>query len=99
MALALAASAPSALAQGWGRPDFGGRLNSDQAQDRVEKGDLRPFRDIVASLEDRFGGRYLSHRLFDGRPPVYEVDWLREDGRRVTVRVNAESGAVLGVSG
>lgn len=89
----------AAQAQSWQRPDFGNRLNSDQAQDRVERGALRPFREIVADLEGRFGGRYLSHRLFDGRPPVYEVDWLRGDGRRVTVRVNAESGALLGVSG
>lgn len=98
-ALALAVAAPTAQAQGFGRPDFGSRLNSDQAQDRVEKGDLRPLRNIVNSLEERFGGRYLSHRLFDGRPPVYEIDWLRDDGRRITVRVNAETGAVLGVSG
>lgn len=98
LASAVLAGAP-AQAQSWPRIDLGTRLNSDQAQDRVEKGSLRPFREIVAALEDRYGGRYLGHRLFDGRPPIYEVDWLMEGGRRVTVRVNAESGAVLGVSG
>ncbi len=89
----------AAQAQAWTRPDLGGRLNSDQAHDRVERGALRPFREIVADLEGRFGGRYLSHRLFDGRPATYEVNWLAGDGRRITVRVNAESGAVMGVSG
>jgi uncharacterized membrane protein YkoI len=99
-ALALQVATPaSAQAQDWLRPDFGTRLDSDEAQDRVERGALRPFRDIVATLEGRFGGRYLSHRLFDGRPAVYVVEWLAGDGRRISVRVNAVTGSVMDVSG
>lgn len=99
-ALLLATATLAAPGMGYAQSvsDLGSRLTSDQAQDRVARGALRPLRDILSGLEDQFGGRYLRHRLFDGRPPVYEIDWLKGDGERVTVRVNAETGAILDVS-
>jgi hypothetical protein len=98
-AACLFTGAAPAMAQDWLRPNIGARIDSDEAQNRVERGAMRPFREIVATLEDRFGGRYLSHRLFDGQPAVYVVEWLAGDGRRISVRVNASNGAVLDVSG
>lgn len=83
----------------WREPEFGSRLSPDDARDGVERGNLRPLREILAAVHSRFPGRNLGQRLIMGRPPAYEVDWLTQDGRKLVVIVNAETAAILSVRG
>jgi uncharacterized membrane protein YkoI len=97
-AAAATLSAGPAMAQSW--PDVGSRLNSDEAQERVERGELKPLREILAMVERSVGpGRMVrAPELTRGSPPLYYITWLKANGVRVTITVDARSGAVLNVS-
>lgn len=92
LALTMAATPLAASAQ---------RIEPDRimpAQDRGrgrgdERQHLRPIREVLDTLRDRFGGEYVSHRLEDGPRPIYVIRWRMPDG--VTTRdfrVDATSG-------
>jgi uncharacterized membrane protein YkoI len=83
----------------WRDPDLRGQLSPEDARDGVERGDLRPVREILAAVQARFPGRNLGQSLIPGNPPVYEVDWLTNDGRKLAVIVNARTASILSVRG
>lgn len=102
-ALALAAvSAEPAFAQ-YGRrgppPDLGSTLQPGEAREAVREGRHVPLRDIIAQIQSRYPGRLLDARLDRGNPSIYVIDWLTGDGRKLTIRANAETGGIMGVSG
>jgi hypothetical protein len=82
-----------------GPPDLGSTFSPGEARDAVQQGRHVPLRDIVAQIESRHPGRMLGARLDRGQPSIYVIDWLTVDGRKLTIRANAENGAILGVSG
>ncbi|GAP33903.1 putative membrane protein [Piscinibacter sakaiensis] len=100
-ALALALAALLALAAAL----FGGR--PAEARDRAAherawagRGALRPLAELLAVLERALPGRMIEADLDeeDGRP-VYEIDWLLPDGRKLEVTLDARSGAWLKLEG
>ena len=100
----VALSAAPALAQPGGRgrggpPDLGSTFSPHEARNAVEQGRHVPLRDIIAEIQGRYPGRMLGAELERGDPSIYVIDWLTPDGRKLTIRANAENGASLGVSG
>lgn len=62
----------------------------ERGHDRQE---VRPVREVLDMLRDRFGGEYVGHRLEGGPRPVYVIRWRMPDG--VTTRdfrVDAATG-------
>lgn len=103
-ALALTAMAIEPAAAQYGRrgggpPDLGHTLSPGEARDAVEQRRHVPLRDILGQIQSRYPGRMLDQRLERGQPSIYVIDWLTADGRKLTIRANAENGAILGVSG
>ena len=93
---ALALCLPVAHAQGWGQS-----LRPGEARDAGRNGDIVPLKVVFASLEQRYGGYQLDAKLFavgNGRSE-YRIDWLTGDGRRVRIRVDAQTGRILNTSG
>ncbi len=82
-----------------GPPDLSSTLSPSEAGDAVQEGRHVPLRAILSQIQGRFPGKLLDQRLDRGRPSIYVIDWLTVDGRKLTIRVNAETGAILGVSG
>lgn len=80
-------------------PDLGSTLSPHEARDAVEQGRHVPLREIIAQIQGRYPGRMLGAQLERGEPSIYVIDWLTPDGRKLTIRANAENGAILGVSG
>lgn len=100
LALTAVSAAPASAQPGrGGPPDLGSTFSAPEARDAVQQGRHVPLRVIVAQIQDRYPGRMLGARLDRGQPSVYVIDWLTDDGRKLTVRANAENGAILGVSG
>ena len=92
----LAFSPPAVHAQDWGQS-----FTPGEARDAVRKGDIVPLKVIFASLKQRYGGYQLDAELFsagNGRSE-YRIDWMTGDGRRVRIRVDAETGRILNTSG
>jgi hypothetical protein len=82
-----------------GAPDLGATFSPGEARDAVQRGQHVPLRNILSQIEARYPGRMLGARLDRGQPSVYVIDWLTSDGRKLTIRANAENGAILGVTG
>ncbi len=82
--------------QGWGD-----QFSPGQARDAVKQGRTVPLSRIFQSLKREYGGYQLGADLYsrDGGGAVYEIDWLTDDGRKVHVTVDAETGAVLDRTG
>ena len=59
------------------------------AQDRGNRGDIRPLREVVDALRGRYGGDLISARLEDGARPVYVLRWRLPDGEVRDFRVDA----------
>ena len=70
-----------------------------QKDDAVQRGQLVPLRQIPSQIEQRYPGRLLNAELQRGDPSIYVIDWLTPDGRKLTIRANAETGNIMGVSG
>jgi uncharacterized membrane protein YkoI len=97
---ALGAAAPAeAFQRGRDRPDLGQTLSPNEARDAVQTGRHVPLRQIISQIEARYPGRLLNAELQRGNPSIYVIDWLTPDGRKLTVRANAETGAITGVTG
>lgn len=82
--------------QGWGD-----QFSPGQARDAVKQGRTVPLSRIFQSLKREYGGYQLGADLYsrDSGGAVYEIDWLTDDGRKVHVTVDAETGAVLDRTG
>jgi hypothetical protein len=100
LAVSLAAAAPAdAFQRGRDRPDLGQSFSPGEARDAVEQGRHVPLRQILSQIEARYPGRLLGANLERGNPSIYVIDWLTQDGRKLTIRANAETGGIIGVSG
>jgi hypothetical protein len=82
--------------QGWGD-----QFSPGQARDAVKEGRTVPLSRIFQSLKREYGGYQLGADLYsrEGGGAVYEIDWLTDDGRKVHVTVDAQTGAVLDRTG
>ncbi len=94
LALTMAATPLAASAQriepGWIMPAQERGRDGERERERQQ---LRPIREVLDSLRDRYGGEYVSHYLEDGAHPIYVIRWRMPDG--VTTRdfrVNATGG-------
>jgi uncharacterized membrane protein YkoI len=78
--------------QGWGN-----QFSPGQAREAVKEGRTVPLSKIFQTLKREYGGYQLGADLYsrDAGGAVYEIDWLTEDGRKVHVIVDAQTGAVL----
>lgn len=85
-------SRPLAQVQGWGD-----QFSPGQARDAVKEGRTVPLSRIFQSLKREYGGYQLGADLYsrEGSGAVYEIDWLTEDGRKVHVTVDAQTGAII----
>lgn len=99
LALALAAGGAASADPGRRGSDFGQNFSPNEAREAREQGVHVPLRNIFAMIGSRYPGRPLGTELVRGQPAVYVIEWLTVDGRKLTIRVNAETGAILGVEG
>ena len=93
--LALGTTMP-ASAQGWGNS-----FSPGQARNASQNGDVKPLREVIQKLKREFGGTHLSAELFSkqGGGAEYRIDWITEDGRKLRVIVDAQSGRVISSTG
>jgi uncharacterized membrane protein YkoI len=62
----------------------------------VRRGQALPLAQIIGGLQNYCPGTFLGARLVQGRQGLaYQVRILRPSGRRVTLLVDAGSGAVV----
>lgn len=82
--------------QGWGN-----QFSPGQARDAVKQGKTVPLSRIFQNLKREYGGYQLGAELYsqESGGAVYEIDWLTEDGRKVHVTVDAQTGAILNRQG
>ena len=78
-------------------------LADEQAAVRraVEEGRLRPLTEIIALVQARYPGRVVDvdlERRSGGRY-VYEIELLDENRRKLEVKIDGASGAILGTEG
>jgi uncharacterized membrane protein YkoI len=83
LAATLVASGP-AVAQ---RGSFDQKWDNNQ-EDRREV----PLSSVLRDLRMQYGGRHLDAQKAGGR---YIIAWITEDGRRLTIEVDAATGRVL----
>lgn len=97
LAAIMAVSGPVAEAQQRKRPPLlSAPLTARDAREGVAQGAMRPLGDVLRQLRERAGGRQLDAQLVSASPnPVYEIQWLTEDGRRIDYVVDAHTGAIL----
>lgn len=94
---ALAAVAPSHAQRGWPpneSPFQGGQgFPSSQwnvpREERAREDDEVPLSQVLRDLKRRYGGQHLDARK---QGNYYIISWITDDGRRLTLRVNAQTG-------
>lgn len=77
------------------------RPDQDEALKGRKKGDLIPYGQIARQAEQRFGGRVVGQKLRQTGPGkwVYELKLLNEDGKVMSVVMDAKTGNVIKTSG
>jgi len=92
--------APGATAQGQDQ-GWGNQFSPGQAREAVKEGRTVPLSKIFQSLKREYGGYQLGAELYaqGSGSAVYEIDWLTDDGRKVHVTVDAQTGAIINRSG
>jgi len=85
---------PAALAQDQG---WGNQFSPGEAREAVKEGRTVPLSKIFQTLKGEYGGYQLGADLYsqESGGAVYEIDWLTEDGRKVQVTVDAQTGAIV----
>lgn len=82
--------------RGRGRGRRKGRSEQDRARDAVRRGQALPLAQIIGGLQNRCPGAFLGAQLIRTRQGLaYQVRILRPSGRRITLLVDAGSGAVV----
>ena len=90
IAIALLAGLPSPSAGAGPRPDH------NEARDAVRSGRARPLSEIIANVQRYCPGRFLDAQLRERRGGLfYHVRILSNAGRRVTIVVDAGTGAIV----
>ena len=75
-------------------------IGQDRARRALNAGNVLPLGKIMGMLSRRFPGKVLDADLVrDGRRYVYYLKVLDSQGRVAEVKVDAQSGRVLGVKG
>lgn len=81
---------------------YGVRLHADdldqnEARLAVERGELRPLTEILASVRKEFGGKILDVELEreDSGALVYEIEVLANDGRVLELEYDGRTGRRL----
>ena len=74
-------------AQRGGRGDFRSDFDNGQEDQREV-----PLSSVLRELRSRYGGRHLDAQKAGSR---YIIAWITEDGRRMTIEVDARSGRIL----
>ncbi len=77
------------------------RQDQDEALKGRKKGDLIPYGQIARKAERQFGGRVVGQQLRQTGADqwVYELKILKDDGKVLTVVMDAKNGKVLRTSG
>lgn len=85
---------PAALAQDQG---WGNQFSPGEAREAVKEGRTVPLSRIFQTLKREYGGYQLGADLYSKETggAVYEIDWLTDDGRKVQVTVDAQTGAII----
>lgn len=92
----VAGGAPVFAQQRKGLPSLSAPLTAQDAREGVAQGEMRPLGDVLRQLREKVGGRQLDAQLVSASPnPVYEIQWLTADGRRIDFVVDAQTGAIL----
>ncbi len=74
-----------------------GRADHDRARDAVRGGQALPLADIISGLRNRCPGTFLNASLVrTDRGLAYRVRLLRPSGRRITLMIDAGTGALVG---
>ena len=74
-------------------------LDHEEARRAVERGELRPLAEILASIAKEFGGKVLEVELEreDSGALVYEIEILSSDGRVLELEYDGRSGRRIGL--
>lgn len=78
----------------WAPPE--GRGDRDRDQDRERQVREVPLSSILRDLRSQYGGQHLDAQKIGDR---YRISWITEDGRRLTIEVDASTGRTLSVRG
>lgn len=72
-----------------------------EARDAVRNGEIMSLRAIFRDLRELYGGYQLDAELYSTRSGGYEyrIEWMSEDGRRINLRIDAQTGQILTASG
>ncbi len=75
--------------------------DQDEALKGRKKGDLIPYGQIARKAERQFGGRVVGQKLRQTGADqwIYELKILKDDGKVLTVVMDAKNGKVLRTSG
>lgn len=79
-----------AVAQRGDRGGFGSQWDNSQEDKR------KPLGSVLRDLRSQYGGRHLDAQDAGSR---YIISWITEDGRRLTIEVDASSGRTISVRG
>lgn len=73
--------------------------DNERARQALERGEARPLRAILESVEQELDGRIveIEFEVRDGRY-VYEFEYIAPDGRLLEALVDAKSGRVLSIA-
>lgn len=84
------------MAQGQDQ-SWGNQFSPGEARDARKEGRTVPLSNIFQSLKREYGGYQLGADLYsqESGGAVYEIDWLTDDGRKVHVTVDAQTGAII----
>jgi len=77
-------------------PGTVGADDQDRALQAVERGEIMPLAEILAIVDERFGGRVIEIELDrDDGLYVYEMELVSAQGRLYEVYVDAASGRII----
>lgn len=90
-----AALAAAVVTAGPAAAQRGGRGGLDSQWDNGQEREV-PLGSVLRDLRSQYGGRHLDAQKAGSR---YIISWITEDGRRLTIEVDASSGRTISVRG
>ena len=70
----------------------GGGLDSQWANPEQDKQHKVSLSDVLRNLRAQYGGRHLDAQEIGNR---YVISWITQDGRRLTIEVDAATGRII----
>jgi len=70
----------------------GGGLDSQWADPERDKQHKVSLSDVLRNLRAQYGGRHLDAQEIGNR---YVISWITQDGRRLTIEVDAATGRII----